>query len=81
MTDEASALECYRRACEDAAEFRVYERYQEENDLGAVEAEVALCRRHAAEERPSNLGRSYPGYVFRVDPIGDGPVEGREQEL
>ncbi|KYH25061.1 hypothetical protein HAPAU_28820 [Halalkalicoccus paucihalophilus] len=63
-------FDCHRRSCETTADFWVYERYQEENDLGAVEAEVPLCRTHTAEERPHNLDRAGPEYVFRIVPIG-----------
>ncbi|MCL7418240.1 MAG: hypothetical protein M8354_10430 [Halalkalicoccus sp.] len=68
-------FDCHRRSCENSADFWVYERYQEENDLGAVEAEVPLCRKHTAEERPHNLDRTDPEYVFKIEPIGTG---GRE---
>lgn len=66
----APPFDCHRRSCENTAEFWVYERYQEENDLGAVEAEVSLCREHTAEERPHNLDQAGPEYIFKIEPIG-----------
>lgn len=60
---------CHRRGCEESAEFTVLERYQEETGHGAVEAEVALCRKHTAEESPTNLDGAYEDYVFRVEPL------------
>lgn len=62
-------LECHRRSCDDVADFWAFERYQEENDLGAVEAEVPLCTTHAAEERPSNLDAANDEYLFEIRPI------------
>ncbi|MFC6905890.1 hypothetical protein [Halalkalicoccus tibetensis] len=72
MSDEEGVppFDCHRRSCEKTAEFWVYERYQEENDLGAVEAEVSLCREHTAEERPHNLDQANSEYIFKIEPIG-----------
>ncbi len=60
---------CHRRGCDEPAAFLVLERYQEETGQGAVEAAAALCRTHAAEERPANLDAAYTDYVFRVVPL------------
>lgn len=64
-----SSRECHRRGCNEPAAFVVLERYQEETGHGAVEAEAVLCREHTAEESPTNLDGTYPGYVFRVEPF------------
>lgn len=62
---------CHRRGCDEPAAFVVLERYQEETGQGAVEAEVYLCRKHTAEESPTNLEGAYADYVFRVEPIAE----------
>lgn len=67
--DPPASGNCHRRGCAEPAAFVVLERYQEETGQGAVEATAALCRGHTAEERPTNLDRSYAEYVFRVTPI------------
>lgn len=71
--DDGPVPTCHRRNCDEPAAFRVLERYQEETGHGAVEAEAALCRAHAAEESPTNLDGAYADYVFRVDPLPSGP--------
>lgn len=73
MTDRTAddgPFECHRRSCTETAAFWAYERYPEENELGAVEAEVPLCSSHAAEERPSNLDADFDDYRFEIRPIG-----------
>ncbi|WP_345785879.1 hypothetical protein [Halomontanus rarus] len=67
--DSDAPRECHRRNCTERASFVVLERYQEETGHGAVEAEVALCREHTAEESPTNLDGAYMDYVFRVEPL------------
>lgn len=67
--DPTEVPTCRRRDCSEPAEFVVLERYQEETGHGAVEAEAVLCRRHTAEERPTNLDHSYDDYVFRIEPL------------
>ena len=64
-----SSRACHRRGCNEVAAFVVTERYQEDTGHGAVEAEAALCREHAAEESPSNLDGAYADYVFLVQPV------------
>ncbi|AEH38063.1 hypothetical protein [Halopiger xanaduensis] len=66
---DGSIRPCHRRDCDEPAAFLALERYQEETGKGAVEAEAALCRDHAAEEHPTNLDGAYPDYVFRVEPL------------
>jgi len=61
--------ECYRRGCDEPAEFSVTERYQEETGKGAVEATSLLCVNHTVAEGPANLDSAYDEYVFRVEPI------------
>ena len=61
--------ECHRRGCTEPPAFLVLERYQEETGHGAVEATAMLCQKHTDEESPTNLDRSYPDYVFLVEPI------------
>lgn len=62
---------CHRRGCDEPAAFVVLERYQEETGHGAVEAKAFLCRKHTAEESPTNLDGAYANYVFRVEPIAE----------
>ena len=61
--------ECHRRGCSRQPDFRVTERYLEETGQGPVEATASLCREHADEESPTNLGASYDEYVFLVEPL------------
>ncbi|GAB3671120.1 hypothetical protein [Halopiger thermotolerans] len=73
--DDGSTRSCHRRGCDEPAAFVALERYQEETGKGAVEAEAALCRDHAAEEHPTNLDGAYPDYVFRVEPLPKSELE------
>jgi hypothetical protein len=68
-------ITCHRRGCNEPASFVVRERYQEETGHGAVTAEAFLCRAHTDEESPTNLDGVYDDYVFRVDPLPEGPVD------
>ncbi|WP_435157028.1 hypothetical protein [Haladaptatus sp. DFWS20] len=69
--NSASPPACHRRDCNEPAAFVVLERYQEETGHGAVDAEAFLCRKHTAEESPTNLDGVYAEYVFRVEPLSE----------
>lgn len=71
-TAEDEEVLCRRRGCSALATFMVVERYQEETGQGAVEARAVLCQSHTEEEGPANLDDSYPGYVFRIEPLPEG---------
>ncbi|GAA0238779.1 hypothetical protein ACFFQF_28690 [Haladaptatus pallidirubidus] len=60
---------CHRRECDEIARFVVLERYQEETGHGTVKSEAKLCRKHTAEESPTNLDDASAEYLFRVDPL------------
>lgn len=60
---------CHHRTCDQAAEFRVLERYEEETGQGTVEAEALLCYEHTATENPHNLDQAGPDYLFLVEPL------------
>lgn len=71
VIDSTSPPACHRRDCNEPAAFVVLERYQEETGHGAVEAEAFLCRKHTAEESPTNLDGVFAEYVFRVEPLSE----------
>lgn len=62
---------CHYRDCHEIASFRVVERYLEETGHGSVTAEALMCEAHADDESPTNLDRSYSGYLFMVEPLAN----------
>jgi hypothetical protein len=68
-SEDETPTHCHRRDCDEPATFLVLERYLEETGHGAVEARVALCRDHTAEESPTRLDDAYADYVFRIEPL------------
>jgi hypothetical protein len=62
-------------SCEDCGDreavFWVYERYEADDGVGAVEAEMPLCRECVQGVGPSKLENAYANYEFRVEPVAE----------
>jgi hypothetical protein len=54
---------------ENDAMFFVFERYEGEDGLGAVESEVALCQECIEDVGPEHLENAYANYEFKIDPV------------
>lgn len=62
-------------SCEECSDrdavFWVYERYEADDGVGAVEAEVALCQECIEGVGPTELENAYANYVFRIEPVAE----------
>jgi hypothetical protein len=60
------------KECSDRdAVFWVYERYEADDGVGAVEAEVPLCRECIEGVEPNHLEKVYANYEFRIEPVSE----------
>jgi predicted nucleic acid-binding Zn-ribbon protein len=49
----------------------VYERYEADDGVGAVEEEVPLCRGCSQDVGPNHLENLYANYEFRIEPVAE----------
>jgi len=68
MTDNPWSCE---KCDEREAVFWVYERYEADDGIGAVEVDMPLCRECTQGVGPQKLENAYGDYVFRVEPVAE----------
>jgi len=70
MADEVeNPFDC--EGCESEAEFWVYERWEADDGVGAVESDIPVCRECVAGVEPQHIDGAYANYEFRVEPVAE----------